>query len=224
MVGYYRLRELGFRLSAGAHVLPKSAFAPIEAATDILVEADAMAAETLAQSRGAYEEERRRGYEEGLAAARLDAAERLLRENDALDRSLAALEGGIVDIVIESVRRLVAEFDDRAKAETLVRRALKQMRREKRAELRVAPSQFDEMRGAIDGIIEDFPEVDLVDVVEDAALEAPQIILETSIGRVEGDLGASLQALEAAIRSAATVVAEPVAIPSDAGPHGGATG
>ncbi len=43
-------------------------------------------------------------------------------------------------LVLACVRKLVDGFDDRAKAEATVRSALKQMRREKRAELRVAPS------------------------------------------------------------------------------------
>lgn len=208
MVGYYRLKELGFRLSAGAHVLPKEAFAPIETGT-ALIEAARLAAEAIVgEAREVFEAERLRGYEEGLARARIDAAERLLRESDALDRRLAATEQRMSEVVVTCVRRIIHDFDDRTKAEGLVRVALKQMRREKKAELRVSPEQYEAMRGAIAGIVKDFPEVELVDVVEDAELTAPQVIVETSIGRVEGDLGRSLLDLEAAIRGAAQLMPE----------------
>ena len=210
MVGYYRLKELGFRLSAGAHVLPKEAFAPIEAGTALIEEARLAAEAIVGEAREVFEAERVRGYEEGLARARIDAAERLLRESDALDRRLAATEGRMSEVVVTCVRRIIHDFDDRTKAEALVRVALKQMRREKKAELRVSPEQYEEMRGAIAGIVKDFPEVELVDVVEDAELRAPQVVVETSIGRVEGDLGRSLHDLEAAIRGAAQLVPERV--------------
>jgi type III secretion protein L len=124
-----------------------------------------------------------------------------------LDRKLAGAEAELTDVVVAAVRRLVQGFNDREKAEILVRAALKQMRREKKAELRVSHEQYQELRESISGLLKEFPEVELVDVVEDPTLVAPQVIVETSIGRVEGDIGRHLDELEAivagTIRSAA---------------------
>lgn len=213
MVGYYRLKELGFRLAAGAHVVRRAAFEPVEAAAEIVAEAERKAASIVAGAEAAHAAERARGYEDGLAMARIEAAERLLGESAALDRRLAGVEHELVDIVAASVRRLIDDFDDRTKAETLVRTALRQMRREKRAELRVSPAQFGEMRQSIDRIVADFPEVDLVDIVEDDTLSAPQIIVETAIGRVEGDLGRSLDELVAILHATASAAA-PILLPA----------
>ena len=203
MVGYYRLKETGFRLSAGAHILAKESVAPLDGATAILDQADAAAERIVRQARDAFEAERRRGYEEGAARARMEAVERLVGESTLLDRKLAELEGELAQIVVQAVSRLVESFDDHEKAQSLVRTALRKMRREKRVELRVSPSQYGQMRAAISGIIEEFPEIDLVDVVEDATLSGPQVIVETAIGRVEGDLGRNLRELEHALRAAA---------------------
>jgi type III secretion protein L len=207
VVGYYRLKELGFRLSAGAHVLPRAAFEPIEAANALVGEARAEASRIVAEAKDAFEAERRRGYAEGLARAQIEAVERLVGESGVLDRKLQEIEAGLTDLVVACARRLVAGFDDRQKAEVLVRAALRQMRREKKAELRVSPGQYGEMRERIGGIIQEFPEIDLVDVVEDASLETPNVIVETSIGRVEGDIGQSLDDLERVIRIASGVPA-----------------
>jgi len=207
MAGYYRLKDLGFALAAGAHVLPKEAVEPIAAATALVDEAQRSAGQIVAEARQAYEDEKRRGYEEGVTLARLEAARMLLAETDLLDRKLADAEAGLADVVVTSVRRLVQDFSDREKAVILVRAALKQMRREKKAELRVSHAQYAELRESIGGLLKEFPEVELVDVVEDPTLVAPQVIVETSIGRVEGDIGRHLDELEAivadAIRSAA---------------------
>ncbi len=199
MAGYYRLKELGFTLAAGTHLLPRDAVEPMAAATALVDEAHRSAGQIVAEAREAYEAEKRRGYEEGLALARLEAARMLLAETDLLDRKLAATEAELTDVVVTAVRRLVQGFSDREKAQILVRAALKQMRREKKAELRVSHEQYFELREAITGILQEFPEVELVDVVEDPALVAPQVIVETSIGRVEGDIGRHLDQLEAMV-------------------------
>lgn len=204
MVGYYRLKELGYRLPAGTHILSKEEFAPIAQATALLADAEARAAAIVAESEAAYQRECARGYEDGMAKARLEAAERLLEESGILDAKLREIERDLAQVVTTCVRKLVDTFDDITRAEATVRGALKQMRREKKAELRVSSEQLAHFRAAIGDIIKDFPEVELVDVIEDTSLVAPQVILETSIGRVEGDFGRRLAELEEILRTAAS--------------------
>lgn len=201
MGSYYRLRELGFRLPAGAHVIKRSVFEPVEAAEALVQEAERHAANLAAGAEAAFEAEKQRGFREGMAMARVEAAARLVNESLLLDERLAAIEGELADLVVVAMRRLIEDFDDRSKAQTLVRTALRRMRREKRAELRVSPAQFSEMKAAIDAIVREFPEVDLVDVVEDETLVAPNVVIETAVGRVDGDMGRTIDELELAIRS-----------------------
>ena len=203
MVAYYRLSELGYRLPAGAHVLAPEALAPLDEATRLLADAEAKAAAIVADAEAAHARECARGYEEGLARARLEALERLLQETDLLDQKLRAAERDLADLVAAGVRKLIDGFDDVARAEAVVRGALKQMRREKKAELRVSPAQVLHFRAAVGDIVKEFPEIDLVDVVEDPALAPPQVVVETSIGRVEGDFGRRLDELIDLIRLSA---------------------
>ncbi|WP_375453322.1 type III secretion system stator protein SctL [uncultured Methylobacterium sp.] len=205
MDGYYRLNALGYRLPSGSHVLPPEAFEPVAAATGLLREAEDRAAAIVETAQEAYRQESLRGYNDGLARAKLDAVERLLHESAALDAGLRGMEAELGRIVSACLRKLVAEFDDHARAEAVVRGALRQMRRERRSELRVSPAQFSAFKACIGRITADFPEVELVDVIEDAALVPPQIVLESRIGRVEADLDAALCDYETLIRG---VVAE----------------
>ncbi|MDO1583183.1 type III secretion system stator protein SctL [Rhizobium oryzicola] len=201
---YYRLNTLGFRLPSGPHVIRRDAFEAVAASEALLQEADRRAAEIIAGAEAAFESEKRRGFEEGLRAARREAAARLFSENLILEQKLAAVETELADLVVAAMRCLLEDFDDRTKAEALVRTALRRMRREKRGELRVSPEQATEMKSSITRIISEFPEVDLVDVVEDESLSAPNIVFETAIGRVDGDLGRTCSELEIAIRAAVT--------------------
>lgn len=203
MVGYYRVKELGFRLPSGAHIIPKAAFEAVDEACAIVDAARQLADTIIADSRHSFDETKRRGYEEGMTQARLEAVDRLMREQRGLDSRIAALEGDISELVIAAVRSLIDTFDDNAKADVLVRAAVRQMRREKKAELRVSFAQYQHIREVIGTIIADFPEVELVDVVADDMLETPQIIVETAIGRVEGDMGRNIDDLALAIRRAA---------------------
>jgi type III secretion protein L len=207
MAGFYRLSNLGFRLAAGAHVLKRDDFTAIEEATSLLADAEEKAAAIVRESEEAYEREKLRGYQDGLAEAGIESVERLLRESHVLDQNLARIERDLSRLVAGSVRKLIDGFDDETRAEAVVTAALKQMRREKRAELRVPIALYEHFRTRIGAITKEFPEIDLVDVVEDPGLAATQIVVETSIGRVDADLSQRLDDLESAIRSTHTQVA-----------------
>lgn len=225
MGGYYRLKELGFRLPTGPHILGREAVEPLETASLLVDEARQTAARIVAEAQEEFERQKKRGYEDGLAQARAEAIERLLAENEVLDGKLSEMEAGLTEIVVASVRRLVDGFDDREKAAILVRAALKQMRREKKAEIRVSPALYDHMRKSAGGLTEEFPEIELVDVVEDAELQGAHVIVETAIGRVDGDLGRNMDALADVIfatagRPAPAETVETVATAGPAEPDG----
>jgi type III secretion protein L len=211
--GYYRLKDLGFRLAAGVHVVPRAEFAAVADAAQLVADAEAKAAEIILAANEAFAAEKVRGYEAGLAQAQLDSIERLLTESQLLDSSLMLIERDLAKIVAACVRKIIDDFDDLKRAEAIVRGALKQMRQEKRAQLRAPTNLCAQLHERIGTIVKDFPEVDLIDVVEDTTLEPKQVIIETSVGRVDGNLTQRLDELETVIRSAySKVSAEPLAV------------
>ena len=218
MGGFYRLNDFGFRLSAGAHVIPRAQFAAVDEATQLVAGAERRAAEIVQDAEREFERQKERGYQDGLAQARLEAVERLIAEQQVLERGLAGIEQGLAQVVSDCVRRIIEGFDDQTRAESVVRQALKKMRREKRVEVRAAPAACAVLRDRVRGIMQEFPEVELIDVVEDSSLEPQRIIVETSIGRVDGNLAQRLDDLDAAIRGAlAKPAAESAASAGEAG-------
>jgi type III secretion protein L len=208
----YRLSELGHRLPSGAHVIKAAEVEPIAAATRLLVDAEAEAARIRDAARVAYQEEKIRGYEEGLEQARIAAVGRLLSETRTLDEALARSQGELTKLVVHAVRKLIDGFSDIERAEAVVRGALKQMRKEKRIQLYVSSAHHAHFRDRIAGIIASLPEIDLVDVIEDSALEPPRVIVESSIGRVDGHFAERLEELEALLRRAVVTAEEPETI------------
>jgi type III secretion protein L len=202
MAGYYRLKNLDYTLASGAHIIPHEAFSAVEEANGLVEQAEAARDEILQAAQQSYHDERRRGYDEGQMEARLEAIAQLLYESHELDQCLLTIERDLTRLVSDCVRKLVGGFDDTARAEGLVRSALQQMRREKCAELRVPSHLHQYFRKSMASVLKEFPEVQLVDVVEDSALEADYIVLETSIGRVEGSVTQRLEDVVTVIRSA----------------------
>lgn len=211
MVGVYRLKTTGFKLAGGSHVIPGALFDAIDQADQIVASAEAEAERIRSAAQRAYEQEKQRGYTEGLQLAQVEAIGRLIEETGELDRALAAAEGDIARLVVAAVKKIIADYDDVSRAEAVVRSALAHMRREKRAELMVSPALVEALRSRIGTILTDFPDMEFVEVTSDASLTQDQIVLQSAIGRVDGDLGQRLDELETVIRAAhARLTADPL--------------
>jgi type III secretion protein L len=195
MGGYFALKQLGFQLAAGTHVLKAEAVAPFDQGEQLIEAARQRAAGIIAEAEEAYRREHKRGFEEGTVAAELAAVKRLLGESRVLDDAMHKLEHDLANVVMACVRKLIENYDERAQAEAILHGALKQMRRERRPVLRVSSTQYDHFRQSVAEIARNYPEVEFIDVVEDPTLVAPQIIVESSIGRVDGNLGQRLEEL-----------------------------
>lgn len=202
MVASFRLTAFGHRLPSGMQVLAPETLGAITGADGLLRDAEHRAAEIRAQAEAEAVAACAQGYADGMARARIEAVERLLREGAALDAGLRAAEAGLVAVVAEALRKLASGFDDIARIEAVVRGALRQMRREKRAELRVASMHHAALRERAGAILAEFPEVELLDVVDDPGLAPTAIVLESSIGRVEASFEGGLADLDAMIRAA----------------------
>ncbi len=204
MVSIYNLKDIGYRISDGASLIKAEQLSSVEEATRLVSQARATADEIVADAQRAFEEEKARGLEEGRNQARREAFERLVADQAVLDEGLRKMDADLADVVFRCVRKVVDSFDDRALAEAITRSALKQMRREKRAQLRVPSQLYETFCEKIDEIVRGFPEIELVDVVEDPSLMPPQIILESDVGRVDGDLTQALDDLSEVVHRALT--------------------
>lgn len=200
MVGPYRLSEFGLRLAEGPHLLAPEDLSPAETASAIVAEAERRAGAIEADARAGYEAEKRRGYEEGLAEARRESLQSLIAETRQLDAALEAMDRDLTDLVVSAVRKIVEELDDATKAEAVVRTGLRKMRKARRAELHVPRELGAHFRERIAAIVAEFPDCDHVDITESEALQGSDVILETAIGRVEGDLGVAIEEVEEIVR------------------------
>ncbi|GGA64929.1 hypothetical protein GCM10011385_18410 [Nitratireductor aestuarii] len=200
----YRLRELGFSLAAGSHILSPDAAEELHEAASLLEVAEQQAARIMEEAEVAFDIQKARGHAEGRREAEEQAAARLIDETHLLAGRLQALETEVVNIVIDCVRQILHEYDDRDLAQSLVHNALQRMRSEKTVQLRVPPSRVKDIRASTDQLLREFAEIELIDVVADDRLELHRLVVESPTGRIDLDLEQGVERLRSIFQNAAS--------------------
>ena len=164
-----------------------------------LREAARAEAEAIRQAaRKAYEDECKRGYRDGQEEARLAAAEQMIENVGRSIDYFGKVEERMVDLVVQAMRRIIADFDDRERVVTVVKGALAAVRNQKQVTLRVAPDRVDMVKQATNEILAAYPGIGYLDLVGDARLSGDGCILETEIGIVEASIDGQIEALRSA--------------------------
>jgi type III secretion protein L len=196
MATFYRLQAFGHGLAAPAGVVKAATLEELGQAGDILAEGERQAAALIAEAQAVYESEELRGHAEGRAAADAERALRMIEDLGRLDARLADLESELGGVVFACVRQIIAGFEDEALAEQVARSALGSMRSEQRGQLYVSTAALKHTQAALPKLLEGFPEIELVDVIEDPELQAPDVRLESAMGVVTFVLDDTLSALQ----------------------------
>ena len=165
-------------------------------AQDMLQAAQMQADRIRAEAVEAFEAEKRRGYAEGQAEARLDEAERLIDNANLAVEYFAAIENKIVKLVMQAVRRIMTDFDDSSRVMAVVQSGLSVMRNQKQLTLRLSPDHVDHVKARAHELLQKFPGVGMLDIVADPRLQDDAAILESDMGVVEASIELQLQAIE----------------------------
>jgi type III secretion protein L len=165
-------------------------------AQQLLAQARQEAERIRAEAVQAYEDEKQRGYEEGVAMARMDEAERLIENATRTVDYFAGIEQKIVALVMNAVRRIMADFDDTTRVLAVVQSGLSVMRNQKQLTLRLSPEHAATVRDRAQHLLERFPGVGMMDIVPDSRLKGDAAILESEMGVVEASVDLQLKAIE----------------------------
>jgi type III secretion protein L len=178
-----------------ARVISAADYAVWQEATAVIETAEADAAAIRASAHEVHEQERQRGYQEGLEGARLEAAEQMIANVGSTIDYYEKVEGRMTELVLQAMRRIVADFNDRERVTTVVRGALAAVRNQKQVTLRVAPDKVDLLKQSTDELLANFPGIGYVDIVADGRLNNDACIVETEIGIVEASMEGQIAAL-----------------------------
>ena len=163
-------------VAPGVKVVKRDERAKLLEAAEIIEAAKARAAEIERKAEEAYKARYEAGYADGLEAGRLENMEKVMETAMASVEFIEGIEGTVVDVVMQSVRKILGEMNREDRIRAIVKTALANVRGQQKVTVRVAPS--------------DEP------VVSDARLEPDSCILESDLGVINASLSTQLKALE----------------------------
>lgn len=153
----------------------------------------------LTSAQHAYQAERERGYAEGTETAKREQSGNMVEIVSQTVEYYGKVETQMVDLVLDAVRKVVSDFDDRQRVSTVVRNCLDLVRSQKHLALHVHPSQVDYMRGQVASLQKVYPSITHIDVHPDARLGVDACVVESEIGVVEASLAGQVEALRDAL-------------------------
>ncbi|WP_092484262.1 HrpE/YscL family type III secretion apparatus protein [Candidatus Ichthyocystis hellenicum] len=187
-----------FRVDTSRKVIKSSQVAVWKSADEVIRLAQERSEQILLDSKAAFEEEKKRGYRDGLDTAKEEQAEHMIEQVARAVDYFETVEKRVVDLVLAAVKKIVYDYRDEERTVAVVKNALSTVRNQKQVVIRVHPSALDNMRDQVNELLAEFPGINYIDVTSDSRLERDGCMLETDIGLVEVNITHQLKAIREA--------------------------
>ena len=190
-----------YKLASDRRLVKASEVATVRTADEIIAAAEADAARIREEAKVAFEEEKKRGYEKGLADGKMEIAMQKLDLVDSSVKFMESVEGKMADIVMKALKSCVVEIGDSEMVVQIVRKTMKAViRTQRQVTVKVAPEMVASVKARVDALRAEYPTIETLDVVEDSRLKGPACILETEAGVADASVDTQLAAIEKSIQ------------------------
>ncbi|MBQ7607719.1 MAG: HrpE/YscL family type III secretion apparatus protein [Desulfovibrionaceae bacterium] len=186
----------------GTRIVRAGEYATLLSADEILEYARAEALRIQKDAQAVYEEQKKKGYEDGIAEGQMQQAEKMLETGLQAVEYLEGLERKIVEVVTIALRKILGELDDKERIVRIVRNALDQVRGRQHVLIRVCPEEEGFVREALSPMLSRVSSAQsLLDVVADTRLNRGACLLESDMGVIDASLEVQLKAIETSLMS-----------------------
>jgi type III secretion protein L len=192
------LKQPGFKFIPDKKVIKASEYAQYMSGQEVIQSAQEEAKVILEKSKVVFEEERQKGYEEGLKQGKQQMAQHLMDYVSKTVEGYEQFEEKMLEIVMQALRHILGEMDNKDLVMAVIKRVISVVRSQKEITLRVAPTQKDYVQSQLAPILSEYPSVGFIDVVADQRLREGDCIAETQIGVVDARLEVQLEAIHKA--------------------------
>ncbi|MCY4472653.1 MAG: HrpE/YscL family type III secretion apparatus protein [Kistimonas sp.] len=190
------INPYGLHLHPGQKVIKAADYTVVEKSASLIASAKQQARAIRDKSTQAFEEEKRRGYEDGLAQSRMEQSEHMLRMVDQSINYLKEVEDSLANILMMAVKKIIDNYNDRDMVVGLIKSGLNHVRNERQVTVRVPPSQFTHVKDKIADILVDYKGIGVLTPVSDPRLKSGSCILESKLGVVDASVDVQLKALQ----------------------------
>ncbi len=195
MVFIHRADQELSRPEAQGKVIKAQDFWTYRKARQAMAEGVARRDKIIGAALSAFEAEQKRGYREGREAARLEQTANMIEIIGQTVDYFAKVEAQMVDLVMDAVRRIANDFDDREKVIKVVRNSLALVRNQKHITVKVNPSRLDELRANTRSLEDAYPGIENIEVMADPGIAEDACVIESDIGQVEASMSGQIEAL-----------------------------
>ena len=195
------LKKNKLEIDSAKRLVKADEVATFAKAAEIIAAAEAESSRIAEEAKRAYESERKRGYEDGLA----EAKEKILEQKlDLIAESvdyMQSVENEMGGIVMKALRKCVSDIGDETMTVQVVKKAMEAIvRAQRQVTIRVPSDKVQLVKDRMGEILKDFPAVNFTEVIEDPRLTGAACVVETAAGMVESSVDAQLTAIEKSIK------------------------
>ncbi|MDE6432482.1 MAG: HrpE/YscL family type III secretion apparatus protein [Opitutales bacterium] len=165
----------------------------------IIASAKEEAEKIVTDAKAVYESEKERGYADGMASGKTEMANQLMALATKNADSFAKMEKDVTDVVVRAIKKIIGDVDKNELITNVVKNALKMIRSQKQATLKVAPSEAAFLREKVTELMKDTPNLEFLDIVSDAHLNPGSCLLETDLGVIDASIDVQIAAIEKSI-------------------------
>ena len=195
------VNKQNFQLASDRRLVKLAEVATVQTAEEIIAAAEAEAARIREEAKAAFEEEKKKGYEKGLADGKLEIS---MQKLDLIDSSVAfmeSVEDKMADVVLKALRSCVVEIGDKEMVIQIVRKTMNAViRTQRQVTLKVAPEMVEVVRARVSDLKAAYATIETLDVVEDPRLKGTACVLETEAGVAEASADTQIAAIEKSIQ------------------------
>lgn len=190
-----------FVLQSDRRLVKATDVATVRSAAEIVAAAEAEAARIREEAKTAFEAERKRGYEKGVADGKMEIAMLKLEQVDSSVAFMESVEQKMADVVMKALRSFVVEVGDKELVAQIVRKTMNAViRTQRQVVLKVSPEMVESVRARVAELRLAYPTVESFDVVEDPRLKGASCVLETEAGVADASVETQLAAIEKSIK------------------------
>ena len=195
------LKKNKLEIDSAKRLVKADEVATFAKAAEIIAAAEAESSRIAEEAKRAYESERKRGYEDGLAKAKEKILEQKL---DLIAESvdyMQSVENEMGGIVMKALRKCVSDIGDETMTVQVVKKAMEAIvRAQRQVTIRVPSDKVQLVKDRMGEILKDFPAVNFTEVIEDTRLTGAACVVETAAGMVESSVDSQLKAIEKSIK------------------------
>ncbi|MGY3903983.1 HrpE/YscL family type III secretion apparatus protein [Aeromonas lusitana] len=199
MLPFVEIKSEHLQLVPGQRLLRSQDYQSYLSAQALVDAARVQAAEIVQEARTVYEQQKELGWQAGMEQARREQAVLIHQTQLQCQGYYRTVEQQMSEVVLQSVRKILHDYDQVALTLKVVREALSLVSNQKQVTVRVAPEQVQAVRDQIAKVHKDFPEIGYLEISADARLDQGGCILETEVGIIDASLDGQLEALSRAI-------------------------